>query len=317
MCGSERFLAAFEEEPYSVRRCEACGFGWVSPRLTEDGLASMYGDDSYWRSESPKSLGYGDYRSQQTLYLKTFKQRLRFALRGGGPRGGKALDVGCAAGFCMLAMSELGFEAHGVEISAEIARHAQEELGFETVHVGTLATSPHAPSSFDLITMWDVVEHVVDPRALLLRALELLKPDGLLVLETQNIDSAFARLLGPRWHHYKHREHIYHFTPATITSLLESAGFVVEKLTPRYGGKHVSFEFIAERAGRLHPVLSRALRPLARFESAALYLNFMDEMVVVARPRVESGAGAGLAAGTGPGAGAGLGAGTGPGALAG
>jgi SAM-dependent methyltransferase len=228
----------------------------------------------------------------------------------------------------MLAMSELGFEAHGVEISAEIARHAQEQLGFETVHVGTLATSPHAPSSFDLITMWDVVEHVVDPRALLGRARELLKPDGLLVLETQNIDSAFARVLGPRWHHYKHREHIYHFTPATIRSLLRSAGFLVEKLTPRYGGKHVSFDFIAERAGRLHPGLSRALRPLARFESAALYLNFMDEMVVVARPdsgfdgsgsvvSAGPGAGAGPGAHAAPGAGAGPGAHAAPGGLAG
>jgi 2-polyprenyl-3-methyl-5-hydroxy-6-metoxy-1,4-benzoquinol methylase len=283
MCGCDRFRIALEEPPYSVRRCGECAFAWVSPRLTEAGLAAMYGDDSYWRSESPKTMGYGDYRGAQELYLRTFKRRLGYALRG-GPRAGRSLDVGCAAGFCMLACSELGFEAHGVELSAEIARHAQQALGFDTVHVGTLDSAPHPPGSFDLITMWDVVEHVVDPRALLARARELLKPDGLLVLETQDIDSAFARLLGPRWHHYKHREHIYHFNPLTIRELLAAVGFEVQGLTHRYGGKDVSFAFIAERAGRLHPAASAVLAPLARFQSAAVYLNFMDEMVLTARP---------------------------------
>jgi 2-polyprenyl-3-methyl-5-hydroxy-6-metoxy-1,4-benzoquinol methylase len=283
MCGSERFAVAFEEPPYSVRRCGDCGLGWVSPRLSEAGLTAMYADDSYWRSDSPKTIGYHDYRGDEQLYLRTFRRRLDFVLRD-GPRGGKALDIGCAAGFCMQALSERGFEAHGVEVSGVIARHAQERLGFDTVHVGTLASAPHPPGTFDLITMWDVVEHVVDPTALLVRARELLKPDGLLVLETQDIDSAFARLLGRRWHHYKHREHIYHFTPATVDALLRSAGFRVQTRTHRFGGKFVSFDFIAERAARLHPALSAALQPITVFKSAAVYLNFMDEMVVVARP---------------------------------
>jgi SAM-dependent methyltransferase len=288
MCGSERFTTAFEEHPYSVRRCSDCGFGWVTPRLRETALADMYTDDSYWRSQSPKTLGYHDYRADEPLYLDTFRRRLAYVLRD-GPRSGTALDVGCAAGFCLQVMRELGFEAHGVEVSETIARHAIEHFGFDTVHVGTLESSPVPEASVDLLTMWDVVEHVVDPRSLLRKAHALLRPDGLLVLETQNIDSAFARLLGPRWHHYKHAEHIYHFTPATVRSLLEETGFEVDKVTPRFGGKYVSFQFIVERAARLHPALSRALRPLARFHSARVYLNFMDEMVVIARPRPGTG----------------------------
>lgn len=283
MCSSERFTIAFEEAPYSVRRCAACGLGWASPRLSADGLVAMYADDSYWSSRSPKTLGYGDYRAQEELYLKTFRKRFTLALRD-GPSGGRALDVGCAAGFCMQVMRELGFEAHGVEVSGTIASHAIDHFGFNTVHVGTLESAHFEPRSFDLITAWDVIEHVVDPRALLRTARELLKPDGLLVVETQNIDSAFARLLGRRWHHYKHAEHIYHFTPPTLRTLLRSAGFDVRALTPRYAGKYVSLEFIAERAERVHPVLSRALRPPSRLESANLYINVMDEMISLARP---------------------------------
>jgi 2-polyprenyl-3-methyl-5-hydroxy-6-metoxy-1,4-benzoquinol methylase len=283
VCAGEQLEPAFEEEGYRVLRCRGCGMGLVSPRRSERELAEIYINDSYWRSPSPKTRGYHDYRADEPLYLETFRRRLDFALRA-GPSGGRALDVGCAAGFCMAALRERGFDAHGVEISGTIARHAIEHFGFDTVHIGTLSSAPFAPASFDLITMWDVVEHVVDPQALLDTARGLLKPGGLLVVETQDIDSRFARLLGPRWHHYKHAEHIYHFTPATIATTVGKAGFRVEKVTHRYGGKYVSLHFIAERAGRLHPVLSTMLRPLARLQSARLYVNLMDELIVLARP---------------------------------
>jgi predicted TPR repeat methyltransferase len=183
-------------------------------------------------------------------------------------------------------MSERGIDAHGVEVSKTIARHAVEHFGFDTVHVGSLQSAPYADATFDLITMWDVVEHVANPRALLIRARELLKPGGLLVLETQNIDSAFARVLGRRWHHFKHAEHIYHFTASSLRQLLGAAGFEVPILTPRHGGKYVSLDFIAERAGRIHPRLSDALAPLRRLQSVSLYVNVMDELIAVARPRI-------------------------------
>jgi SAM-dependent methyltransferase len=281
VCGGDDFRMAFEEPPYRLLRCTACRTGVVSPRLAEP--ESIYAEGSYWRSESPRTLGYQDYRSAEPLYLKTFRRRLAFVLRG-RPHSGRALDVGCAAGFCMAAMRELGFEAYGVEVSETIARHAMESLGFDTVHVGTLDSAPYEEGMFDLITLWDVIEHVPDPRALLSTARALLAPDGLLVVETQNMDSAFARLLGRRWHHYKHAEHIYHFTPGSLRRLLEAVGFTVERMTPRYAGKYVSLDFIAERAGRVHQSLSVALRPLARLESVSMYVNVMDELIATARP---------------------------------
>jgi SAM-dependent methyltransferase len=281
VCGGEDLRMAFEEPPYRVLRCVQCGTGVVSPRLAEP--ESLYADGSYWRSETPRTLGYQDYRGAEPLYLKTFRRRLGFVL-GDRPRHGRALDVGCAAGFCMQVLRELGFEAHGVEVSETIASHAVERFGFDTVHVGTLDSAPYESGTFELITLWDVIEHVPDPCALLSRARELLAPDGLLVVETQNIDSAFARTLGHRWHHYKHAEHIYHFVPSSLRQLLEAAGFVVERITPRYAGKYVSLDFIAERAARVHPSLSMALRPLARLHSVSLYVNVMDEVIATARP---------------------------------
>jgi hypothetical protein len=143
---------------------------------------------------------------------------------------------------------------------------------------------PLRPASFDLITLWDVIEHIPDPQPVLQMARQLLAPGGKLLLETQNVASRWARLLGPRWHHYKHEEHLYHFTPATISRLLVDTGFRVLDLGARYAGKYVSLGFIAERAGRLGPVTGLLFSPLRLLRRANLYVNPRDEIIVAAEP---------------------------------
>src|SRR5690606_13692892 len=139
----------------------------------------------------------------------------------------------CAAGFFLRVMRDAGHDVRGVEVSAAIAAAARRELGDDRVFVGMLDDVPadrpgYARGSFDLVTLSDVVEHVPDPQRLLREARAMLKPGGHLLIETQNVDSWFARLLGPRWHHYKHEEHIYHFNPPTIRRLLDQADFELD-----------------------------------------------------------------------------------------
>jgi len=280
LCASDAARALISDPPYTVLRCTACGMVWTTPRLSD--LRAVY-DDGYWRSATPRQRGYGDYRADEPLYLKTFRRRLAIVRRHTA-RPGTLLDVGCAAGYFLAVMREAGWEVAGVDLSSEIVAHAHARFGFTALHAGTLETAPWPPASFDLVTLWDLVEHVPDPRAVLMQAHRLLRPDGVLVLETQDVASPFARLLGARWHHFKHAEHLYHFDAATIRRLLAQAGFAVVELTRRSAGKYVSVDFIAERAARLHPVFSVMLRPLTRLRGANVYLNFGDEMIVVARP---------------------------------
>ncbi len=146
------------------------------------------------------------------------------------------------------------------------------------------AAMNYQPASFDLITLWDVIEHVPNPQAVLQKIRELLAPHGKLLLETQNVASRWARLLGPRWHHYKHHEHLYHFSPATITRLLGDCGFAVQRIGSAYAGKYVSFGFLAERAGRLGRIPGLLAKPLSLLRGANLYVNPHDEIIVVATP---------------------------------
>ncbi|MCB9876017.1 MAG: class I SAM-dependent methyltransferase [Planctomycetes bacterium] len=284
LCGSARREELFRDGPYTVCTCSDCGLVYVTPRLFGQALLDVYGA-SYWKSDNPKQRGYADYAKESALYLKTYRRRMRLVSRW-LPAHARLLDVGCAAGYFLRVAQEHGHDVHGVELSEPIAEEAIAALGADRVFHGFLDDAVAArgwqPQSFDMVTIWDVIEHVPEPQQLLASIRRLLKPGGKLLLETQNVRSRFARLLGPRWHHFKHDEHIYHFSPATITRLLDDCGFRVRHLGAGFAGKYVSFGFLAERAGRLGRIPALLASPLGLLRGCNVYFNPHDELIVVA-----------------------------------
>lgn len=287
LCGSTERSLVFRDGPFSLLRCSSCRLCYVSPRLQGEALAAVYGAE-YWKSDNPRLKGYADYANEAVLYLKTFLRRMRLVRRW-LPPGARVLDVGCAAGYFLRIAAREGHDVRGIEPSSAIAAEAVRELGSERIHIGALETAPaergFTKGSFDLVTLWDVIEHVPDPQAMLRSVRALLKPTGRLLLETQNVGSRWARLLGRRWHHYKHEEHLFHFDLATIARLLEQCGFTVEYSGAGYAGKYVSFGFIAERAARLGRIPGLLFQPLRLLRRCSVYVNPRDELIVVAAPR--------------------------------
>jgi len=287
LCGSDRQTPNFQDGPWRVVTCAACSLVYVTPRLHGEALAEVYGA-GYWKSDDPKARGYADYASDAALYLKTYERRMRLVQQWLPPKA-RILDVGCAAGYFLRVAQRHGHDVHGCEMSAPIAAEAVKALGSERIHVGLLddaiAAKQWRLGSFDLITMWDVVEHIPEPQPVLRRIRSLLAPNGKFLLETQNVTSRWARLLGRRWHHYKHAEHLYHFNPTTIRRLLADCGFEPLALGAAYAGKYVSFGFLAERAGRFGPIAAFLAKPLALMRRLNLYVNPHDEMIVVAKAK--------------------------------
>jgi len=283
LCGSSERTLRFRDGPFSVVTCARCDLTYVTPRLLDAALIERVYDEGYWRSDAPKDRGYGDYRRDAPLYLATYRRRLA-VVRRWFPRPGRVLDVGCAAGYFLRVMRDEGWQVTGLEPSDAIRPLAQEHLGAESVRAELLGEAGFAPGSFDLVTMWDVIEHIPDVLDAMRAVRRLLAPGGKFLIETQNVRSLAARVLGKRWQHYKHAEHIYHFHAGTLGAALGQAGFRVLENRPWLGGKYVSLGFIHERAGRLHPALSLLLSPLRLFSRASLYVNLFDEMIVVAEP---------------------------------
>jgi len=254
------------------------------PARTE--LDAVYGE-AYFHSERSAEVGYADYAADRDAITRTADRRLA-ALERHAPLRGRLLDVGCALGFFMLAAQQRGWQVEGCDISAHAAAFAREELGLPA-RAGTLEEMAYEPSSFDAITMWDVIEHVIDPVAELRLAASLLRPGGVLALSTPDVGSLPARLARGRWMGYKlAEEHLTYFDRSTITRAVEMAGLDVVDI--RTTGKDVSLAFAAERlalyAGPAARALGRALGA-AGVAHRAVYLNPRDILCVTARrPRI-------------------------------
>ncbi|MED5329762.1 MAG: class I SAM-dependent methyltransferase [Planctomycetota bacterium] len=282
-CRVEDELIRFQDDPYRVVECRKCGLVYVNPRLSSKRLHEMY-QEEYWESERARDFGYTEYLADKKLYERTYRRRssiIGHHLK----TPGHVLDVGCAAGFFLSVMREQNWEISGVEIAKPMVEYAATTLDLPNIVEGDLLSVEVPPKTYDLITLWDVIEHLEDPIAHLRKAHDLLKDDGCLILETQNVASLFARVMGRKWQHYKHEEHLFHFDPRSLARLLEESGFIMAENTSRQAGKYVSMGFIVERLERIHKVLSRLASPLLLLKNLSLYINLQDEMIVVARKR--------------------------------
>jgi len=282
LCGAADHRLRFRDGPFSVVACPGCDLTYVTPRLIDEQLIERVYDELYWSSPVARERGYTDYAGDEALYLRTFERRAD-RLAPHLPAVGRVLDVGCAAGYFLRVMRDRGWQVHGVEPSASIRRVAEEALGSEALHAGPLDDAALEPESFDLVTLWDVIEHLPDPVGTLRQAAALLRPGGRLLVETQNVGSLFARLLGRRWQHYKHAEHLWHFNRRTLAEALARAGLSELVMTSRHAGKYVSAGFVRERIGRFGSLGTTLAAPLGLLGERSCYINPGDELIAIAK----------------------------------
>ena len=226
----------------TIVQCRRCGLVYTNPRLDNRDILDTY--------EAVEDRLYVEEREGRVL---TFEHHLKPLERlTGRPNGHQLLDVGCHIGVFVEIATRHGWDAWGVDPSHWAVAQAQVQ-GLHVVE-GTLETADLPEGAFDVVTMWDVVEHVTDPRRTLGRAYRLLKPGGLLVVHTIDIDSAFARLVGSRWP-WLMEMHIYYFSRRTLRAMLEQCGF--RMLSDRPQGRYLRLGYLMNRVGRLIPIVGR------------------------------------------------------------
>jgi hypothetical protein len=178
-----------------------------------------------------------------------------------------------------------GWEVEGVDVAASMSAWARETLELQ-VHTGHFSSAPFTREAYDCVTMWDYIEHSVDPTGDMRRAADLLRTDGHLVLSTGDAGSLAARLSGRRWHLLTPRHHNFFFTTATLRGALERAGFDV--LESRHLASPYSLRYCIYKLGTMMP-RSRVLRYASRRADAsrlgriALPVSLGDVVTVLAR----------------------------------
>jgi SAM-dependent methyltransferase len=218
VCQGTDVRPSFEIGSYALSHCNQCGHTWVSAGVDGDVLAKAYGEEYYAAGDEGHAVGYRDYLRDAKLRSKGFKERLDLIERH-VPKRGRILDYGCAVGLFVKVAADAGWDSMGYERSEWAANYGRRELGVNIV-VGDGTRGLPFEGGFDVVTMWDVVEHLDDPRAVVGAVARVLKPGGLLALNTVNGSSVGARLAGRDWRHLAPPHHLQYFTRASLTRLL-------------------------------------------------------------------------------------------------
>jgi 2-polyprenyl-3-methyl-5-hydroxy-6-metoxy-1,4-benzoquinol methylase len=206
--GPDRFHG--RHEAYTLLRCPACSLVWLSQPPQPEEMGQHY-TEAYDRLISAS----GDNSPQ--------RWRDRNAVLSMHRQSGTLLDLGCSSGAFLQTLQGKGWNLFGIEMSPESARQARAKSG-ATVFVGSILDAQFAAGSFDVITCFDVLEHLYEPRRILARVGEWLKPGGIFYVLVPNIDSAESRVFGSYWHGLELPRHLFHYSPKSLESLAASAG---------------------------------------------------------------------------------------------
>jgi SAM-dependent methyltransferase len=219
------------QERYTLVRCPACSLVWLRDPPKPEEMHLHYTDAYH------KLISAGGENSPN-------RWRDRKAAMSPHKQSGTLLDLGCSSGAFLESMRSPSWKLFGVEMSAEGARAAEARSGAE-VFVGDIPDAPFAPESFDVITCFDVLEHVYEPRQVIAKVAEWLKPGGIFYVLVPNIDSAEARVFASYWHGLELPRHLSHFSPGSLRSLARSAGLSEVSLeTPRNPAIGTSLRYV-------------------------------------------------------------------------
>jgi 2-polyprenyl-3-methyl-5-hydroxy-6-metoxy-1,4-benzoquinol methylase len=219
-------------ERFEVLECNSCGLCAISPRLTPDELSRFYPEDyvSFLRAVEDEKSWLRRWDRETGI-----RRRCREVIRRAGTSG-SILDVGCATGNFLNGMKRRGWTCHGVEPSPQAVKYARERFGLDVLE-GLPEQADYPAASFDVITLWDVFEHLPEPGPFLDRSRPWLKKDGWISLTLPNAKAWERALFGKYWAGWDVPRHFNIFTPKTIMRILHEHQFRVSEIFS-FTGRH-------------------------------------------------------------------------------
>lgn len=220
-CGSSHAAPELQKDHMFLVRCTDCDLVYVAPTFDEAHYTEVYASQAYQDIVRDLGINSHDYRVERfgTERVALMAAHLRTETPDARPR---YLDVGCSTGFVVEAAAAAGWEAIGIDLNPsaiDFGRSRGLDLRCEGLEDAGLA-----PSTFHAVSLFDVLEHLLDPGWVVRAASELLVPGGILFLYVPNYDSASRLLMGADAHFIWPTHHLNYYTPTTIRGLMERHG---------------------------------------------------------------------------------------------
>ena len=281
LCGNRGRTVLRRDKGHDIVECAACGLRYLHPQPPVHETEELY-SEHYFQSTDALGRGYEGYTEQADNLRATFRDRLRFLPTPKPDQ--RLLDVGAAAGFFVEQARLAGWNAEGIEPSRWAAAYARDKVGVP-VREGILDAASFPSNSFDVITFWEVIEHLPDPGGFLKHVARVAKPGALVFLSTPDSGSTVARLLGRNWLGWrKIPEHLFFFDKRSLVRLLDQAG--LEVVDARYVTLTVTWPYALERLGASLGLGRTAFGWLARIlRRRSVRINCFYDLMIVARVR--------------------------------
>ncbi len=240
ICGSHNHRKIYSIQGFAIVRCNSCSMTFVNPRICNEQIFDIYRYEYFQRRKD----GYDNYQTIAHLRIQTFEKWYQDILPFCKSKG-LALDIGCAAGYFLDVLKRDLWQTEGIELEEKM----YQSLIKQGYKVSNQPLEDFVPSDqYDLITMFDVIEHLPELQADFAKLADMLSANGILVLATPNIDSFQSKVFGDRWFQFKPIEHLYYFSPRTLKHLAQKHGLYIESINK--SGQYADIPFISDRLQR-------------------------------------------------------------------
>lgn len=260
---TQQHTQVLEKNGWQISQCNTCGHRHTVVIDSTSHVKEVYSDAYFFEG----GQGYPNYLEEKDILLKYGSRYAGIMKKITSP--GKMLDVGSAAGFILKGFADAGWQCKGLEPNNGMALYGRNELGLD-IETGNLENF-NSKEKFNLVSLIQVVGHFTDVDAAMQRIVSILEPGGYVLIESWDMESRYAKLMGRNWHEYSPPSVINWFSEKTLSQLFQYYGFELEakgkplkkinlkhafslldESTPKFAGKTKTLEFFRNSIGRFN-----------------------------------------------------------------
>jgi len=274
ICNGTEIHSKYLKHGISIMECKRCELCFVYPIPSVEKQKKYY-DEHYQNGR------YKTYQNAHELRMKLNEKRFE-EIRKYNPEGNH-LDIGCATGIFLDVAHKNGLTVYGTELSKEAVTNAKKH--HKNIFNGIVEQANYPSEFFELVTIYDLIEHVLDPDQTFREVNRIMKKNGLVVITTPDLKSWHAKILGRHFYQIDPFQHLFYFSPKSIRKIMEKNGFEIIEIKKNL--KIFTLEEIFNMSATYYPLINKILSKIIHILPKKILKRekefFFGEMFVVAK----------------------------------